>query len=582
MAQPNIPYREAGAHTGLPFPRKGMTAYIVATAITAACGILFPLGLIGRNPSSIVHTLKEGGPSMWLLLMLVPIIPILVAILSGLAIRGRRVPPFAIVGFALFPALVAFAGTMRSLSQTGAALAGESVDPGMKMRIAFEGTQEALAPLQFAGAICAFALGAAAVGCAGIAASVDRARVGAPPASTWLFSVSVPVVGLFSSVVVMFVTRSLGTSLYAFGLSLVSLVIVAIVAPLTALASPAFRDWHDPAEQKRMLSAIVCAAACAALALWLLDRTAMLGINRVVLGACSGESVDPSQRARILMEGRFESRAFVILSALHVPSVLLAFAPAVMRGMNKGRSPLGISGALALVLTTIVGLGFYGVEARATGGIVKIAASTPALQFPVDLPVTKNAAALRAVRGPFTVVDPTGTVRGTALYSPDAELAPYEWRTFAADKRLPVARLFALVPRPKDGRSDLRADLLVLDDGPPEIDLSTVDPDVRAMMTPGPTGISLTLDWSQGAGSRPSVTFVSDDTIIVRAWSSTELTLTFGPDFASQLHKALRVLYGPVTLFVTIKDTTTVDALLTVVTSTGSLRPPEVHVVRTP
>ncbi len=558
MAQPNIPYREGGAHGGLPFPRKSMTAYTVATALAAASGLVCPLFLLARSPANIFSNMKDGGPSMWLLLMLVPAIPLLVAILSGLAIRGRRIPPIAIVGFAAFPALVAFAGTTMSLGRMNAALSGVSIDPSQAMRIAFEGTQEALGPLQFGGALCAFALGAAAIGCAGIAASVDRARVGAKVGSTWLVSLVAPVVGLFASVIVMFVTRSLSASLYAFGLSLVSMGIVAVIAPLTALASPAFRDWHDVAEQKRMLSAVICAAVAASLALWLLDRTAMLGIERLVLGACSGESVDPSQRGRILMEGRFESRAFGMLSALHVPSVLLAFAPALIRGMSKGRSPFGASGVIALVLGAAVGLGFYGVESHATGMIGKIAAATPERTFPVALPTVHDVDGLRTPTGPLTVVDKNGKLVGARASDWRGELSQY-----AADKGAPVTAVFVLAASAGGGHSsDAPMDLVVRPDTPELVSVAAIDPDLAALIRPEPWMLSAKVNLTTPASRRPSITFTSDDTVIARSERGEPTTVTFGHHFKLQLQTALGYPTGDI--YVNVLETTTVGAFVTV------------------
>ncbi len=576
MTQPNVPYREGGAHGGLPFPRANMTAYVVVTALVAACGLLFPLLLLGRSASGIWTNFREGGTSMYVLLLLMPVVSIVVGVLSGLGIRGRRIPPAAIVGAALVPSLVAFLGTLSSQSQTAAVLSGESVDPSVRMRIAFEGTQEALASLQLGGAICAFALGAAAVGCAGIAASVDRARVGAPGSSAWLISLATPIVGFVASLVVMVVTRSLSASPFAFGLSLVSLLIVAVLAPLTARAAPAFRDWHDAAEQNRMLGAVIAAAVAASLALWLLDRTAMIAINRVVLGACSGESVDPSQRARILMEGRVESRAFVMLSVLHVATVLLAFAPAVVRGMSRGRSPLGAGSVITLGLCMLAALGFFGVHAHGMGVLTTTAKNLPPLTFPVALPTIPDVSPFRHPHQQVTVVDKTGAIVGRAPRNDEQSLEWNPWHSFAADKDAPAAAVFALVPAATGTMAKGQArsvDLVVAADNGTVDRLEGVDPDIRALMAPEATAVEVEVLLAPSLGRRPSVTFIDDTTVLVDGVE----TLRFGIAFSKELRRAI----GPdeSEVHVNIRDTTTVGALVTVISAVTSYKAPVVHVM---
>lgn len=574
MTQPNVPYREGGAHGGLPFPRANMTAYVVVTALVAACGLLFPLLLLGRSPSYIWMSVREGGASMYVLLLLMPVVSVIVSVLSGLGIRGRRIPPAAIVGAALVPSLVAFLGTLSSQSRTAAVLSGESVDPGVRMRIAFEGTQEALASLQLGGAICAFALGAAAVGCAGIAASVDRARVGAPASPVWLVSLAAPIVGFVASVVVMIMTRSLGASPLAFGLSLLSLLIVAVIAPLSTRAAPALRDWHDAAEQKRMLGAVIAAAVAASLALWLLDRTAIVAIDRFVLGVCSGESVDPSQRARILMEGRHETRAFVMLSVIHVATVLLAFAPAVALGMSRGRSPLGAAGVISLALGVIGALGFFGVQAHGMGVLTKTAKGLPPLTFPVALPTIADAGPFRHPHQQVTVVDRTGAIVGGAPREDDQEWNP--WHSFAADKDARAAAVFALVPRGAGTMSKGQArsvDLVVAAGSGATDRLEGVDPDIRALMAPEATAVEVEVLLAPSEGRRPSVTFIDDTTVLVNDVE----TLRFGSAFQRELRQAIGADEPDV--HVNIRDTTTVGALVTVIGAITSYRAPIVHVM---
>jgi hypothetical protein len=597
MMQPNVPYREGGpTPTGLPFPRANMTAYIVATVIVAAAGLVMPLMLLGTKPARIFQTFKEGGWAMWLLFLLMISTPAVVAVLAGLAVRGRKVPIPAIVGAALFPALVAFAGTtlsQRSMARALELAAIVQITPSQLLRIAFEGTPEALASLQFGAAICAFTLGAAAVGCAGIAASVDRPRtnMGKAPAAGapglgWIAALALPLLGLVASLAVVVVTRSLRAAPIPFFFSVVSLLIVATMAALTARSAGAFRDFHDTAESKRMLGAVLAAAVMSALALWLLDRAAILAIQRVVFGACSGESVDASQKARILMEGKLESQAFVFLSGIHVVCALGAFVPALIAGSGKGKHPFGAAGTSALALVALGILGFVCVEARAKGYIASLAAAIHEPSYPVTLPSVKNRDTVRPARGDAVVVDKYGK-EGAGRATLDND--PIDTHTFAADKDALAATVFAFtVGSAKPSYISVwetRVDLLVTPEThaelPPEI-----DPEIRAMIAPESSGVSIKVDLENTDRPEeriyrvPSVIFVDEQTVLVPTRGDRDTEVRFGPDFGPRLRAALGRPdgVGVETAYLTLLPTTKVGALVTVASSLGVHRPAEVHV----
>lgn len=588
MTQPNVPYREGGkAHTGLPFPRANMTAYIVATAAVAAVGLVMPLTLLGTKPQRIFQTFKEGGGSMWLLLLLMVSVPAVVTTLAGFAIRGWKVPIAGIVGAALFPSLVAFAGTLLSQRSMAHALDGPGIDPSQKMRIAFEGTQEALASLQFGAAICAFALGAAAVGCAGVAASVDRVRMNVLPGLGWVFALAAPLLGLLASLVVIVVTRSLRVAPIPFLFSSVSLVIVAAMAALTARSAGAFRDFHDVAESKRMLGAVLAAALMSALALWLLDRAAILATQRLVLGACSGESVDGSQRARILMEGKLESRVFLMLSGIHVASALGAFVPAWVSGSGKGKHPFGPAGMSALALVAIATLGFLGVEASAKGTIARLAAAMHEPSYPVTLPTVKNVDALGPASGDVVVVDQYGKRVGDSRAAVDESVPPH---TFAADREALAATVFAFAAGSGATENEgqpfaQRIALLVVPESQTELP-HDLDPEVRAMIAPESFAVSMyvdtatTLRWTGGVRpqDRPEIAFVDEQTVSVPGRNGQDTLVRFGPGFGPELRSALGHRYGVDVGYLTLLPTTKVGALVTVASAMSLDRTAQLHV----
>ena len=597
MMQPNVPYREGGPiHTGLPFPRANMTAYIVATALVAAAGLAMPLVLLGTKPARIFETLKEGGGAMWLLLLLMISTPPVVAVLAGLGIRGRKIPIAAIVGVAHVPALVAFAGTTLSHRTMARVLDGPGIDPSQKMRIAFEGTQEALASLQFGAAICAFSLGTAAVGCAGIAASVDRTRMNdrnvpdgnGGPGLGWIAALALPLLGFVGSLGLVVATRALGEAPIPILLSSVSLLVVAALAALTARSAGAFREFHDTAESKRMLGAVLAAAVMSALALWLLDRAAILSIQRLVFGACSGESVDAGQKARILMEGKLVSRAFSLLSGIHVVCALGAFVPALIAGSGKGKQPFGPAGTSALAVVVLAALGFVVVGSRAKGYIASTAAANLEPSYPVTLPTVQNGDTVGLARGYGIVVDKFG--KGSA--SPSSPYDDYlETHTFAADKDAFAAAVFALDTR--SGSSphmpapygETRVELLVVPETPVDLPRE-IDPEIRAMIAPESLAVSMQVDFEADRPEdhdrrMPSVTFVDEQSVHVRTRSSSRGTkVRFGPDFGARLRTALGSPGGGGvgTAYLTLLPTTRVGALVTVISSLGVYRGAEVHV----
>jgi hypothetical protein len=565
-----------------------MTAYIVATAIVASSGLVMPLMLLGTKPARIFETLKEGGGSMWLLLLLMISMPAVVTVLAGLGIRGRKIPIAAIVGVALVPALVAFAGTTLSQRSMASAIEGAGIDPSQKMRIAFEGTQEALASLQFGAAICAFALGAAAVGCAGIAASVDRARMNVSGGVGWIAALVLPLLGLVASLAVVVVTHSLGAAPIPFFFSLVSLLVVAPMAALSARSAGAFRDFHDTAESKRMLGAVLAAAVMSALALWLLDRVAILAIQRVVFSACSAESVDGSQKARILMGGNLESRAFVLLSGTHVVCALGAFVPALVAGSGKGKHPFGADGTSALALVALGTLGFFGVEARAKGYISSVAAAMHEPSYPVTLPTVKNGDAVGPARGDAIVVDKYGKRSGGRLALDDEYIYTH---TFAADKDALAANVFDFAASSGKttyegtGTGEARVDLLVVPESHTELP-HDLDPEIRAMIAPESAAVSMHVDIAKTGRrigyadpqGRQEIVFLDEQTVSVQNRSGQDTRVRFGPRFGPELRSALGRPDGVDIAYVTLQPTTKVGPLVTLVSSLGVHRAAEVHV----
>jgi hypothetical protein len=478
MTQPAAdPYREGGGDApGLPFPRKRLVGWTALIALLGVIAVVGPAALLNGGLPRIMRNIYEGGGSMWLLLLLEVACPILVVVLGARAIRGRTTPIAAAGGVALLPALVAFAGTLHQHAHVVDVLGSEPFDSALKLRIAFEGVSEEEASLQLGALVCAFALVAAGAAATGVLASIDRARVGARGGTTWLLSAGISFASTIAAFAYVVATKSIGSAATVFLFSIAASLGVAVLAAFATSSAAALRGWHDPVEARRVSSAIVVAALACALALFLFDRAIVVAERRLVFAAAAGESVDASQRGRILYEWLFTSRAYSVVSTIHVVGTLAAFVPALARATGKGTRPLSASAIAAAIATTIVAIAFVALPAQHVGLIrqtAKLAQEEGPL--PVRVPAVDDVDRLRGNSSEVVVLRKDEHVR----------LGAFRNRTIAADRALAVRDLHDAVQMlgaPRSPNDDESFALLVESTSPGDWTPRVRDPELADML----------------------------------------------------------------------------------------------------
>ncbi len=363
IATGGLPYREPGKATGLPFPRKGARAFSVVLGLLALAAICAPLALLG-NSLGVLNAIKLGGAGMWPLVLSVVVSAGVVLALGLLLVRGRRLPGAAVVSAALMPIAVAVVGEIVVHRQAAAALGDEAIEPGTRLRIAFEGMAwETNVPL-YAALACALLLLGAAISAAGVAGTVDHARLSFRSGPLWLLSLTISIACMGLGLAWVVSTKAMSGGLPIFVLGLISQIVVTVLAVLVTRASVCLPGWHDADEARHIAGAMVCAALASSLCIVLVDRAVLLFVERQVWFAVSDSGVDASQRARLLHEWVVAQRTFSMVTLVHGVGTLLSFAPAIIRAQGRGTSAVSRSAIVACGLFVVTVAAFYGVTSK--------------------------------------------------------------------------------------------------------------------------------------------------------------------------------------------------------------------------
>jgi len=380
-------YRQGPAAAGLPFPRKALGVY-TALAIVAASVLLFLPGMFASPHGWMMF--KEGGVlGMGLILFLSLASAIAIGTLGAFAVRGKRMPMMILPAIPALPLLAGVLFMLLGVKVVFGAISGEPVDPSQRMRIAAEGIAEADAALVFGCLVGGVACGAAAIALLGSAASVDRAQTGAPAKGLWLGSLIAGIVGTLVMLVLHVTQKALWLPVV---LVFPSLVLLTALASVASRHGALIRNWHDKAEANAWLSSLLAAAILATLGIILLDLAGSYMAERNGLGAVSGESVDPSQRARILAEAISEGRAATLYMIANGVFVFALVAVGVIGGIGKGpdgstRSPLGAPAFVALgtVLLFVIALSAARgwIWSTVAGNVARAESSPPGIELPL-------------------------------------------------------------------------------------------------------------------------------------------------------------------------------------------------------
>src|ERR1700722_8466625 len=166
-------YGPPGATGVSRLPRAHGTPLTIVVALLALAALVLPpslLALAGGSAAGAWRIFKDGGALMYLLLLLDMGMPVVVAVLGALVMRGMRVPSALLFAAAAFPFGIALLGAWTGQRMTVGALSGESVDPEQKARILAEGIAESMSNYIFGGFIvCGIAIAAAVAAASALA-----------------------------------------------------------------------------------------------------------------------------------------------------------------------------------------------------------------------------------------------------------------------------------------------------------------------------------------------------------------------------------------------------------------------------
>lgn len=442
-------YRAGPAPAGLPLPRTGLgvlTAVVIAVSVLAA---LIPwLLLLGNGPADAWRAFREGGLGMWPIALFDFVLPVALGISGALAVRGKRVPPGLFFGIAVLPLFVALLFGWLAARLVEGALAGGAVDPSQAMRIHAAGMSEALSLDRFGGFVTCGAALIGAVALTGAVASIDVTTAtrndAARPSS--VFGAATLVAGAAWVVGTMILTalrlRSVGP------LSIWVVLVVATVVPLAvfaARAAPVLRGWHDPIEARRAASGLLVAGFAAMLAVLVFERAVLARTASDVFGAVSGESVDPSQRARILME-LVEARKWTnIAYGFHAVLGGATFALALAGSIGSGRHPASPSMVIAASVGVFVLAATFALGVARTRSTDRIAAEFDR-RAPTDVTLPVVVASMdegkRAGSDVLTVKASGVTTGGPVVYPCSGGRSI----TLLADRRATLDMVLANVP----------------------------------------------------------------------------------------------------------------------------------------
>ena len=448
-------YGPPGAMGVLRLPRAHVTPLTIVVALLAlAALVLSPslLAVAGGGAAGAWRLFKDGGPSMYLLLLLAIAMPAVVAVLGALVMRGMRVPSALLFIAAAFPLGIALLGAWTGQRRTMGALSGESVDPEQKARILAEGIAESMSNDIFGGfVVCGIAI-VAAVAAASALASIDVAagsRGGPKPPATGVIGAAVAGgAWLFATIAIGGVRmRAAGGIVFLPVLPVIALVPFAVLA---GRGASALRGWPDGSEATRAAGAGLVAAFSAVLALLALERGLEASFTARAFEAIAGESVDPSQRARILAEALDAGRLGTAAYAVHAVLGAATFGLALLPALGGGRHPLSASALITAAIAALLLVSAVGVAHARSDAPRAMARSYAFVPAGVTLPVsveTFSDKGAGSAYGERAVVMKDGTGDGTFS---SANSCTIHHVTFYADRTATLAMVSARLPPVRD------------------------------------------------------------------------------------------------------------------------------------
>ncbi|MBI5535640.1 MAG: AgmX/PglI C-terminal domain-containing protein [Deltaproteobacteria bacterium] len=302
-------------------------------------------GVLSAMSRNTWRIFQESGWFAWLELLAALFGLLVLAVLGALLTLkpGAWSWPLVIPGGLV--TLVAALGMQISMGKVRGAISGESVDPSQKARIFAMGFAECLGLIIIGGLLASLLLSAASVVCSTRAlARVNKRELGSGP----LAALGAGVV-LFIAVIAVRVLFSRGQAGPPFELLAAGSGVLAVVIASSAMwGSPQESEGHSRAAGDVMVAALLAAGGVLVASLGARGYSLAMAFSAV-----AGESVDPSQKARILAQGFTEANASTLWGALFVVPVFgAALLPLMMR---TGHAAKGIGFAWGGMLGVVLG-----------------------------------------------------------------------------------------------------------------------------------------------------------------------------------------------------------------------------------
>jgi len=352
----------SGVATQAALRRKSPVIFIVALVLLSVPAFFLPIVLLsagGRgviSPSQIWMHFREGGWGMWGILASLSVTLLSLLLLGAFRIRGSRVPGALLFAPPILPFTVGSLAAISTERRLVDILGSAGIDPEQRVRIFAEGLSELSNLFVFGGLASATAMYIAATAATLSILSVDTARVATGPKSiVWLASVGAAFVAVVVSVGARFGLHAGFTGIEVF--VVLGLVSAGVLATLGGRTVRLLAENRAEDEASRAFRLLAVAAFAMAACLMFLDRASVSATTRYALGALSGESVDPSQRAAILagdvVAVRHNASITMFIDALGcliVFAVPIAAGARVMRRFSYSALGGAAAGALAFLL----------------------------------------------------------------------------------------------------------------------------------------------------------------------------------------------------------------------------------------
>jgi hypothetical protein len=354
-----------------PLARRAVLPLTLLHVALSGLIVFAPIVLLGAGdrspaPMHLWQHFREGGWGMWLITLLLMFLALLSAVLGALMIRGKRVPGAVIFTLAFSPFAAAMIGTLTSLRHILDAISGASIDPSQRARILAEGLSETSNLYVYGGVGASFAMYLAGLAAAFTLITIDPDPLG--PISTSKAWIAGPIAGVASAILAVAARilhhQSLGglDLLVVFGLLTVGLIAALAAQPLPALIAARNDDEAGPAWRLLLVAAFAFAAA-----MLLLDRASMAALDRRMLDAISGESIDPSQRATILAVTGEEMHGRLVVMIVDALGCLAAFSAPLIAGL-AAKKKFSIAGAIAGAAALLMFAAALGTGSRIDSG----------------------------------------------------------------------------------------------------------------------------------------------------------------------------------------------------------------------